>query len=486
MKLVSNVGGAVRGAAGNATTQGVSMVAGLQGKFDWSGVAVGGVVGASTAWAGGLTGIKDLANAPSFSAAGLTYSSVTGVAGAIAGAATRSLLNGTDFGDNIKAVLPDVIGATIGNAVAGKLASRLASSAQASLSRVPRPYQVASNDSTNAFGKFVSDFDKAQAPTQVEELVVTGRRMSWLEKFRYDVTHPIETFNRIIDPRLQSGGPALGLFAREMANSRIVAALSDASKRPSELQANAFYQPGVRTGTGYDRMGQPLNSRSSYDAVRQFNNIVADAGNTSAGITLRRLGEWGTYTVPDAARLRAESMDPYRGMTPQGRTIAMQLDRLEGGTISGLATGMAIQLGASQRTQDLVYGLGSAADGFLLSGGAMAGARVPGISNQTELRLPQNVGINGNSKLSPRTAYLYELSTAGTADTAGLFLKYGISQNPATRYSTSFMADKRIFPVASGTRTDMLSLERQMATANPGPMNNEPWAVKARTQGAGQ
>jgi hypothetical protein len=33
-------------------------------------------------------------------------------------AATRSLLNGTDFGDNIRAVLPDVIASTIGNAVA--------------------------------------------------------------------------------------------------------------------------------------------------------------------------------------------------------------------------------------------------------------------------------------------------------------------------------------------------------------------------------
>jgi hypothetical protein len=83
--------------------------------------------------------------------------------------------------------------------------------------------------------------------------------------------------------------------------------------------------------------------------------------------------------------------------------------------------------------------------------------------------------LHGNSKLSPRTATLYELYLKD-----GTFLKYGISQNPATRYSNTFMADKEIFRVASGSRSDMLTLERQMVTQNPGPLNFEPWAVKAR------
>src|SRR5262249_45983939 len=41
-------------------------------------------------------------------------------ASGIANAATRSLIDGSDFGDNLRAALPDVIGQTIGNAVAGK------------------------------------------------------------------------------------------------------------------------------------------------------------------------------------------------------------------------------------------------------------------------------------------------------------------------------------------------------------------------------
>ena len=70
---------------------------------------------------------------------------------------------------------------------------------------------------------------------------------------------------------------------------------------------------------------------------------------------------------------------------------------------------------------------------------------------------------------------MYELTT----DT-GKFLRYGISQNPAKRYPSSFMADKRIILVTFGSRADMLALERQMATQNPGPLNLEPSAGNAR------
>lgn len=51
---------------------------------------------------------------------------MSGAAGALAGAATRSLIDGTDFGDNILATLPDVIGSTIGNAIGAKIAAQTA------------------------------------------------------------------------------------------------------------------------------------------------------------------------------------------------------------------------------------------------------------------------------------------------------------------------------------------------------------------------
>lgn len=223
-------------------------------------------------------------------------------------------------------------------------------------------------------------------------------------------------------------------------------------------------------------MGQPLNGRSNYDAGRQFSNIISDARKVSLGTTLGRLGEWATYRVPDAAQRNAEIFDPYRGMTPQGRVFAQEMDRLAGGTVSGISYGIASELGASPAVKDLVYGLGSSADGLLIVRGSMAGVRMPGFGNQLELNIVngQN-GVHGNSRLSGRTTYLYELQTK-----TGEFLKYGISVNPNARYSTSFMRDKVIDRITSGTRADMLALERQMVTVNPGPLNRESWAVKAR------
>ena len=91
-------GDIVRGALGNALTQGIGVATGLQKKFDWAGVAAAGVSSGASALAGG-------------GAAGAFI-------GDVFGAATRSIITGTDFGDNLLAVLPSVIGATIGNAVA--------------------------------------------------------------------------------------------------------------------------------------------------------------------------------------------------------------------------------------------------------------------------------------------------------------------------------------------------------------------------------
>jgi hypothetical protein len=237
-----------------------------------------------------------------------------------------------------------------------------------------------------------------------------------------------------------------------------------------------FRQPGVTRGLGHDVMGQPLKGRSNYDAGTQFRNIISDAANVSFGTTAKRLGQWGTYTVPDAAQRRAEIFDPYRGMTPEGRALAARTDRLTGGTISGIATGVSIQLGADQRTQDLVYGLGSSADGLLLSGAALRGGSIGPYTGRNSLSVVNGEnGTHGNSRLSARTTWLYELQTKG-----GQFLKYGISVNPNTRYTSSFMRDKVIEPITSGTRADMLKLEREMVTANPGQLNLEPWAVKAR------
>ncbi|MFT3727114.1 MAG: LysM peptidoglycan-binding domain-containing protein [Terricaulis sp.] len=97
-------GAAVRGALGNAIGQGVAVATGLQSKFSWAGVAAAGIGGAVN---------LHFRNADVFTQI---------AASTIADAATHSLLEGTDFGDNILAALPNVIGSTIGNAIARDMA----------------------------------------------------------------------------------------------------------------------------------------------------------------------------------------------------------------------------------------------------------------------------------------------------------------------------------------------------------------------------
>ena len=81
------------------------------------------------------------------------------------------------------------------------------------------------------------------------------------------------------------------------------------------------------------------------------------------------------------------------------------------------------------------------------------------------------INIHGNSINSPRTAYLYRLETKD-----GQFLKWGISQNPATRYSKIFLRNKDLEIVQSGARREILQVERNLVETQPGPLNFEPWA----------
>jgi hypothetical protein len=115
-----------RGAVSSALTQGIGVITGLQDKFSWAGVAAAGVgagVGQFVAGKlGGAVGSRYTNAAGDLMARGrATFSNTLGssMAGGIANAATRSLLEGTDFGDNIAAALPDIIGNAIGGALLG-------------------------------------------------------------------------------------------------------------------------------------------------------------------------------------------------------------------------------------------------------------------------------------------------------------------------------------------------------------------------------
>jgi hypothetical protein len=80
---------------------------------------------------------------------------------------------------------------------------------------------------------------------------------------------------------------------------------------------------------------------------------------------------------------------------------------------------------------------------------------------------------HGNSAASTARAFLYRLSTD-----SGEYLKTGISKNPLTRYTKKFMDEKVLDIIQSGTRREILNLERFIVERDPGPLNFERWAGK--------
>ncbi|MCX8474598.1 MAG: LysM peptidoglycan-binding domain-containing protein [Sphingomonas sp.] len=113
-------GAGLRGALANAATQGIGVATKLQSKFDFAGVAAAGAGAVAGAWTGGKLNAGSLSD---LSARNIAANVMTSAAAGLANAASRSLIEGSDFGDNLLAALPDVIGGTIGNLVADRLVS---------------------------------------------------------------------------------------------------------------------------------------------------------------------------------------------------------------------------------------------------------------------------------------------------------------------------------------------------------------------------
>ncbi|MEN2793487.1 DUF4214 domain-containing protein [Sphingomonas oligophenolica] len=114
----------LNGAAASAVTQGIGVATQLQSRFDFTGVAAAGV----GAMAGSALGSQfGQAYTP-----GEVFAQrlATSAAGGLADAATRSLVNGTDFGDNIMAALPDIVAQTAGGFLVDAITGGLPKGAQ--------------------------------------------------------------------------------------------------------------------------------------------------------------------------------------------------------------------------------------------------------------------------------------------------------------------------------------------------------------------
>lgn len=82
---------------------------------------------------------------------------------------------------------------------------------------------------------------------------------------------------------------------------------------------------------------------------------------------------------------------------------------------------------------------------------------------------------HGNSLSHPGPTDVY-----GLYDVDGNLSKWGISNDVAARYPSSYMIDKYYEIVHSGTRVEAAAFERILVQSNPGPLNFEPRAGVTR------
>jgi YD repeat-containing protein len=317
-KAAPIVGGAVRGAVGNALTQGVSIAVGLQDKFDWTGVAVGGAVG------GVMAGFGSSADKP-WSLAGMTHGVVSGTAGAIAGAATRSLIDGSDFGDNILKALPDVIGSTIGNAIGQRIAAepvhgqanKQAAKEEQRVWPNPEWVQLAAADSVKTDGgsswrlptnpTLTRAGQEAEGGGPVDEVIITAKRArNWIQR-------------NIVDP-------VVGFFSHSNAETP---SSSKSTERWSPLASWAA-NPALTSGAGRRVSAPPTLSNGLPDPEAQptyTDRYLNYMGN-------RSLEAWGTMKE---AFGQYES-DPAKGGLGTSLNNASAMLKLASGGVSYLAS----------------------------------------------------------------------------------------------------------------------------------------------------
>lgn len=107
----------------SVASQGIGVMTGLQRKFSWTAVASAGVGAAAASGIGKMIpgGAKYDPETGKTLNPIWYHAAATGAAAAIADAATHSLINGSDFGDNILASLPSVLGNIVGQMLAGQV-----------------------------------------------------------------------------------------------------------------------------------------------------------------------------------------------------------------------------------------------------------------------------------------------------------------------------------------------------------------------------
>jgi hypothetical protein len=420
---LGEIGGAVaRGVTGSIVTQGIGVATGLQSHFDWAGVAAAGVGAGVGAFAyqqiqvqGGF-GFSDQAFEMG------AESMVSGLARDIANAATRTLVNGSDFGDNIIAALPDTIGQTIGNMVAGAATGRGQRLVQApniqapalNLSDNPVPYinDDGSISSVTPYAASGAPYgESATAASGVESVVISADAWSEDEKLRFDLTQqgwwrPSNLYADEID-RVANAGISPMLLGAYTASSAIDAGLNAAAQwaaRPSGLQTLKLFDHVNYVGDPFFDTMQDVDAFKAYPDASQYRSISNGelAGTAIDAVTTVAPFAKGLGTVSKLAEPLAA-----RGFSSVAR----------GGRVVGAAEGIAPRIHKNslsyvgdthvyviRRADGSLYKVGESAQGVRVGDGASIRAeqqaralrKETGENYRTEIR--QNFGGKADAR----------------------------------------------------------------------------------------
>jgi RHS repeat-associated protein len=227
-----------------------------------------------------------------------------------------------------------------------------------------------------------------------------------------------------------------------------VSTLSDVAETGRQVAVNTLSD---RSATLLQRSGITFGTiAASQVGVRGLDELIAGSDAVSG----QRLG-WGQ-------RL-------WRGVTG---AISLAGTALSGASLATATTRTATAArSAASQADDFVH---VADTGYhaVVAGAGIVDTGAPFASYGASSTAAQAGRIHGNSLASPRTAYLYRLE-----DAQGNFLKWGVTQDMAKRYPKSFFVDgKQMVPWESGSRADMIRMERGLVETQPGPLNFERWA----------
>jgi hypothetical protein len=278
----------VRSAASSAISQGINVALGLQDKFSWAAVAAS-AVGAGVGHKVGNSAMLSKASGQVVKAAVSTTTMLTN-------AATRSLIDGSDFGDNVLSALPSVLGSMIFDGLVSLAFDGTDAAKQPSKTSGNGVSSQATMSSGFVGGPGLLGLAGMQVgiPRQyIEQVLVTAKRGSqkpWWEAFVENLQQHAFNLRKagadIVQSGINRGNNAVGLFKVQ----------SRAAVQRIGGEVRSF--GGVVTSAYLNRVDSGISRMRSGDATaRAFENNTGFTGTIGRfGGGLEAVGggiEWG-------------------------------------------------------------------------------------------------------------------------------------------------------------------------------------------------